>query len=97
MNSGKVSKPAAKKAKPVYKTYVQQLRKESGTNQTDFWTRFGVTQSAGSRFENGRKMPMPLTLLICASFEGHITNDPKSVYTQGRLFKKLALEKGTKK
>ncbi|WP_306602523.1 helix-turn-helix transcriptional regulator [Azonexus sp.] len=27
-------------------------------NQTDFWSRVGITQSVGSRYESGRNMPV---------------------------------------
>jgi len=32
----------------------QEIRKTSGMNQQAFWTRFGITQSGGSRYESGR-------------------------------------------
>lgn len=32
--------------------------------QTEFWGRIGVTQSAGSRFENGRPVPKPVKALM---------------------------------
>ena len=33
-----------------------ELRKSAGMNQTEFWKKFGVTQSGGSRYESGRSM-----------------------------------------
>ena len=33
-------------------------------NQTTFWGRIGVTQSRGSRYENGDKLPEPVQLLL---------------------------------
>ena len=33
-------------------------------NQTQFWRRFGVTQTQGSRFERGRPVPLSVLLLI---------------------------------
>lgn len=33
-------------------------------NQTDFWCRFGVTQSGGSRYESGRKLPAPVAMVV---------------------------------
>jgi len=41
-----------------------------GENQTVFWGRFGVTQSAGSRYETGRDIPIPLGVLVLANAEG---------------------------
>lgn len=43
---------------------VRRLRRRTGMNQLEFWDLFGVTQSGGSRHENGRKMSKPLTALI---------------------------------
>ena len=40
------------------------LRKSAGTTQTEFWKKFGVTLSAGSRYEGGRNMPTPLKVLM---------------------------------
>ncbi|SUA25262.1 Uncharacterised protein [Neisseria gonorrhoeae] len=33
-------------------------------NQIDFWGKVGVTQSGGSRYETGRKMPKPVRELL---------------------------------
>lgn len=43
-----------------------ELRKAAGMNQTEFWKKFGVTQSGGSRYESGRNMPTPLKVLVQA-------------------------------
>lgn len=43
---------------------VLELRKSLGLNQTEFWTKIGVTQSGGSRYENDRAMPKPVLLLL---------------------------------
>lgn len=43
---------------------VKELRQRSGLSQGDFWKRFGVTQSGGSRYESGRRIPKPVQLLI---------------------------------
>lgn len=43
-----------------------ELRQSAGMNQTDFWKKFGVTQSGGSRYESGRPMPTPLKVLVQA-------------------------------
>ena len=40
------------------------LRKKLGVNQSIFWSRIRVTQSGGSRFESGRKLPHPVQLLL---------------------------------
>jgi DNA-binding transcriptional regulator YiaG len=43
---------------------VVRLRRQLGINQRNFWTRLGVTQSGGSRYEAGRSIPQPTQLLI---------------------------------
>jgi len=43
---------------------VLELRKSLGQNQTEFWSDLGVTQSGGSRYENGRAIPKPVLMLI---------------------------------
>ncbi|HZX26335.1 MAG TPA: XRE family transcriptional regulator [Telluria sp.] len=45
-------------------TKIRQVRKDLRENQTRFWRRFGVTQSSGSRFEQGIDIPPPLAILI---------------------------------
>lgn len=49
---------------------LRAYRESLGENQTTFWNRFGVTQSAGSRYESGREMPVPLAILLLAFAEG---------------------------
>lgn len=39
-------------------------------NQTQFWARFGVTQSRGSRFEMGMEIPPPVSILLNLYFSG---------------------------
>ncbi len=43
-----------------------ELRKSAGASQTEFWKKFGVSQSAGCRYESGRNMPTPLRVLMQA-------------------------------
>lgn len=40
------------------------LRKKMGINQSLFWSRIRVTQSGGSRYESGRKLPHTVQLLL---------------------------------
>ncbi len=65
-----------------------ELRKASGMNQTEFWKRFGVTQSAGSRYESGRSLPRPLRVLMQARIDGAIDEA-----TLARLLKKATSAK----
>jgi len=46
------------------RTRVRKLRLKLGLNQRDFWSRVGVTQSAGSRYETDRRLPEPVRKLI---------------------------------
>lgn len=39
-------------------------RLKLGMTQTAFWAPVGVTQSGGSRFENDREMPVPISTLL---------------------------------
>ena len=40
------------------------IRRRLRLNQQDFWSRIGVTQSGGSRYESGRTMPKPVRELL---------------------------------
>jgi transcriptional regulator with XRE-family HTH domain len=42
----------------------REIRRRLGLNQEQFWTRIGVTQSGGSRYESGRDMPRPVKELL---------------------------------
>jgi len=42
----------------------REIRRRLGMNQEEFWTRIGVTQSGGSRYESGRSMPKPVKELL---------------------------------
>lgn len=42
----------------------REIRRRLGLNQQEFWTRIGVTQSGGSRYESGRSMPKPVRELL---------------------------------
>ncbi len=42
----------------------RDVRRRLGLNQQEFWTRIGVTQSGGSRYESGREMPKPVRELL---------------------------------
>lgn len=42
----------------------RDVRRKLGLNQQEFWTKIGVTQSGGSRYESGRKMPRPVKELL---------------------------------
>lgn len=54
---------------------LRELRRRRNLNQGDFWHRFGVTQSGGSRYECGRPIPKPLALLIALWYAGKVSDD----------------------
>lgn len=41
----------------------RMLRAKLHLNQTEFWNRIGATQSAGCRYESGRKPPKAIAVL----------------------------------
>ena len=53
---------------------VGTARRASGVNQSVFWTKLGVTQSGGSRYESGRAMPKPLRMMLWLIDAGRITD-----------------------
>ena len=42
----------------------KEIRRKLRMNQQEFWSRVGVTQSGGSRYESGRSMPKPVRELL---------------------------------
>ncbi|MBL8471453.1 MAG: transcriptional regulator [Rhodocyclaceae bacterium] len=42
----------------------REIRRKLGLNQSQFWSKVGVTQSGGSRYESGRSMPRPVQSLL---------------------------------
>ena len=44
------------------------LRNKLGINQSEFWSRVGVTQSGGCRYEQGRPMPRPVRKLYYLTY-----------------------------
>ena len=42
----------------------RDIRRRLQLNQQEFWSRVGVTQSGGSRYEGGRTIPKPVRELL---------------------------------
>ena len=42
----------------------REIHRRLGLNQYQFWSKIGVTQSGGSRYESGRSMPKPVVELL---------------------------------
>ena len=53
----------------------REHRRRVGLNQSSYWTRLGVTQSGGSRYESGRDMPAPLSILMVLLEQGVINDE----------------------
>lgn len=54
---------------------LREYRKTRRENQCRFWSRFGVTQSRGSRFELGSEIPPPVAILLKLYLNGVITDN----------------------
>jgi transcriptional regulator with XRE-family HTH domain len=54
---------------------LREYRKTRRESQSRFWSRFGVTQSRGSRFEMGKVIPPPVAILLKLYLKGAITDD----------------------
>ncbi len=54
---------------------IRDYRKQLDENQFDFWKRFGVTQSGGSRYESGREMPTSVKILIALYQRGAVDDN----------------------
>lgn len=62
-----ILKNAAKVRKLINDPKTHRKESKDGitpTTQGPYWNRFGVTQSGGSRYENGREMDAPLKMLM---------------------------------
>ena len=60
-----MSNKAASRKRIFAQGEMTQFRKKLGLSQANFWVPLGVTQSAGSRYENtDRTTPQPVVTLI---------------------------------
>ncbi|MBC6962347.1 MAG: transcriptional regulator [Nitrosomonas sp.] len=50
----------------------REIRQKLGLNQHEFWSKVGVTQSGGSRYESGREMPKAVRELLRLVHVEHI-------------------------
>lgn len=53
---------------------LRDYRKSLRESQLSFWSRFGVTQSRGSRFEMGAEIPSSVAILLALFIDGTITD-----------------------
>ena len=63
------------KRKQIDLSNPEEIRKSKGENQTEFWRRFGITQSGGSRYEGGRSPARPTQLLMALYLTGKVTDE----------------------
>ena len=54
----------APKFAPVTGEVALAMRQKLHVNQSEFWSRVGIGQSAGSRYESGRNIPRPVQMLL---------------------------------
>ena len=52
------------KLAPIIGEAALAMRKKLNINQSEFWSRVGIGQSAGSRYESGRNIPRPVQMLL---------------------------------
>jgi transcriptional regulator with XRE-family HTH domain len=75
---------------PVDILDVRDLRKARHESQSKFWKRFGVTQSTGSRFEQGLGIPVSVAILVKLYLEGKVTDgDLQRARRAARTFRAL--------
>ena len=67
----------ARKKKLDFSDIADERRKRN-LNQTEFWTRYGVTQSGGSRYESGRSIPKPLAILLWLHRSGKVSDKDRA-------------------
>jgi DNA-binding transcriptional regulator YiaG len=60
---------------PVAPHELRRLRIRKRESQEKFWSRFGVTQSSGSRFETGVMIPPPVAILLRLYMNGMLSDD----------------------
>jgi len=64
-----IEAPLSHKARPHE---LRRLRIAKRESQEKFWSRFGVTQSSGSRFETGLAIPAPVAILLRLYVNGRL-------------------------
>lgn len=57
----------------IHPALLREHRNDLGESQAKFWQRFGITQSRGSRFEQGATIPQPVAILLWLYFAGKVS------------------------
>ena len=71
------TKKASAPKKPALISDYRKLRRQLDLNQSEFWSRIGVTQSGGSRYESGRPVPKPTAILTRLIYIDGMTIDAR--------------------
>jgi len=67
--------PSANAPWPAAPHELRRLRIRKRESQEKFWSRFGVTQSSGSRFETGVVIPPPVAILLRLYVNGTLNDE----------------------
>ena len=59
---------------PLSPEELKELRKSRRESQAKVWKRFGVTQSRGSRFEQGLGLPASVAILVKLYLDGKVND-----------------------
>ncbi len=62
------------KSKIIDPDRIRESRRRASMTQSEYWSRFGVTQSGGSRYETLRAIPLPTAMLIWLHETGRLTD-----------------------
>jgi DNA-binding transcriptional regulator YiaG len=54
---------------------LEKIRKSRSESQEVFWSRFGISQSGGSRYESGREIPAPTAILLALWLTGAVDDE----------------------
>jgi len=71
---------------------VREIRRKLGLNQSQFWSKIGVTQSGGSRYESGRNIPRPVQALLRLVHVEQIDMEPEQAF--GLVLRQLRQQAG---
>ncbi len=66
---------AAQKKVVAQLTDLRGSRSKAQLNQSEYWSRYGVTQSGGSRYESGRTVPSPTRILMALHLMGVVSDE----------------------
>ena len=69
-----MEKEVERNGSQVNASNLRKLRKSRQESQSKFWRRFGVTQSRGSRFEQGLQLPVAVAILVKLYFDGKVND-----------------------